>query len=180
LVVWNTDEKTTGKVYYSTSSPVNLVTAPVVSGVKGLEGKSHFATLSGLASSTTYYFIIEAKDKAGNVTKSSQSTFTTKTGSTTPDTQAPIISLINTTVGTSTIDVTWNTNEPATSKVYYSTTTPINTASSTFVQNGSLVNSHNLKITGLSTSTLYYLMIESVDAAINTATSSTFSTTTTF
>ncbi len=178
LLVWNTDEKTTGKVYYSTSSPVNLTTAPTVNGVKGLEGKSHFAALSGLASSTTYYFIVEAKDKAGNLSRSNQSSFTTKTSSTTADTIAPTISLISSQVGTSTINVTWQTNEAATSRIYYATSTPINTTSSTFIHSGSLVTNHNLKIENLSTSTLYYLMLESVDSSANVSTSTTFSVTT--
>ncbi len=179
LIVWNTDEKTTGKVYYSTSSPVSLSNSPVIDGVNGALGKSHFAGINGLASSTTYYFIIEAKDKAGNVSRGNQSSFTTKTGSTTPDLVAPIISSINTTVSTSSINVNWQTNEAATSKVYYATSTPINTSTANFVLSGSLVTNHNLKIENLSTSTLFYLMIESVDSATNTATSSSFTATTT-
>ncbi len=93
-------------------------------------------------------------------------------------TTPPLISATSTTVGTSTINVSWTTNEAATSKVYYSTTTPINLSLSNFVQSGSFVTSHSLDITNLATSTLYYMLIESKDAATNTATSSEFATTT--
>lgn len=178
IIAWDTNEKTSGKVYYSSTTPVNLNTASVIKSTKGLEGKSHFVSLGDLATGTTYYFIVEAKDKAGNTSTSTQSSFTTKSASTPVDLAAPIISAKSTAVSSTTITVNWTTNEPSTSKVYYSTTTPINTSLSYFVLNASLVTSHSIKIEGLSSSTLYHLLIESKDSATNTATSTQFSTTT--
>lgn len=178
IVSWETNEKTNGKLYYSTTSPVNIGTSPSIDGRNGLKSKSHFAAISGLATSTTYYFIVEAQDTAGNTTLSNQASFTTKIGTTTLDATSPIISATSTTVATSSITVNWQTNEVATSKVYYSTTTPINTSLAHFVSSGTLLLNHVIKIEGLSTSTPYYLLIESMDASANMATSTQFATTT--
>lgn len=179
LVLWNTNERTTGKIYYSTSTPVNTSNSVVVSvNRQGLGGKEHYALLNNLIPGTTYYALIESKDKAGNTSTSNQFSFITKTGTTTTDITAPIISSINTTVGTSTVRVAWNTNELSTSKVYYGTTTPLVLSSANFVQSGTATTTHNLLIENLSTSTSYYMVVESVDSSTNTATSSQFSLTT--
>ena len=179
LILWNTNEKTRGKIYYSTSTPVNIANSSVVSVNKQvLGGKDHYVVLNNLVPGTNYYGIIEAKDKAGNTATSSEFQFITKTATTTTDTLAPNISSTSIVAGTSTIKVLWNTNENATSKVYYSTSTPLNISSASFTQSGTFVTSHNLTIEGLSTSTLYYLVIESSDSSANTATSSQFSLTT--
>lgn len=178
LVVWNTNEKASSKVYYSTTSPATTNSPSISINGQKLTGKEHYVLIQGLASSTTYYFLIEAKDKAGNTAFSDQSSFTTKSNTTPPDITAPIMSNINAIVGTSTIAVNWNTSESATSKVYYSATTPINTLLANFTLSGAFVTSHNLKLETLATDTLYYLMIESLDTASNIATSSQFSTTT--
>lgn len=178
LVLWNTNERTTGKIYYSTSTPVNTSNSLVVSvNRQGLGGKEHYALLNNLIPGTTYYALIESKDKAGNTGTSSQFSFVTKVGTTT-DTTAPVISSINTTIGTSTVRVAWNTNEPATSKVYYGTTTPLVLTSANFVQSGLASTTHNLLIENLATSTTYYMVVESVDSSTNTATSSQFALTT--
>ena len=78
LVVWNTNEKTTSKIYYSTSSPVNIGISSVISiNNNRFDGKGHYVILSGLVSSTTYYARIEAKDRANNTSTSSQFSLTT-------------------------------------------------------------------------------------------------------
>lgn len=179
LVIWNTDEKTVGKVYYSTSSSVNISSAlSVKESNRFVGGKDHYLIIPNLSANTTYYAVIEAKDKAGNISRSSEFQFTTKLNTPTVDTTSPLISSINSVVGTSTLVVNWNTNESATSKVYYATSTPISTSTAAFVQNSSLVLNHSLKIENLSTSTQYFLMVESSDASANSATSSVFSLTT--
>src|SRR3989344_3276469 len=81
----------------------------------------------------------------------------------------PIISTVQaaTTTATSSI-ITWTTNELSTSKVKYSTTTPV---ASTIVSDNSLVTDHALVLTNLTASTTYYFYVESVDALGNIATS---------
>ncbi len=183
LIVWNTDEKSTGKVYYSTTSPANT-SHPSVRSFNHFDGKNHYAFIFGLSPNTNYYALVEAKDRFGN-TSSNQVSFTTKSSATStppvpePDTVAPSISNLSLSASTSSIMVSWNTNEAASSKVYFSTSTPINTALAEFVQSGALVTSHSLTINNLSTSTLFHLLIESSDASGNKATTSPITATTT-
>jgi peptidoglycan hydrolase-like protein with peptidoglycan-binding domain len=94
-------------------------------------------------------------------------------GTTTLDKIAPVISAISSssTTATGTI-VSWTTNELATSKLYYGTTTPISLASATVVNNSTLVLSHSLPVSSLTASSTYYYVVESTDGANNIATSS--------
>lgn len=97
------------------------------------------------------------------------------------DTTAPVISNVAATSTTmNSTHITWTTNEPANSRVYYSTTTPVVATSTTpNVFSASLVSDHDLTLTGLTASTTYYFTVESTDAADNTRTSAGHSFTTT-
>lgn len=86
-----------------------------------------------------------------------------------PDTVAPTISTVSTTATRSSITITWTTNEPATSQLFYGTNTSY--ASST-AADSALVTNHSVVITGLISYTSYHFQIKSSDAAGNTALSS--------
>ncbi|MDO8520867.1 MAG: peptidoglycan-binding protein [bacterium] len=110
-------------------------------------------------------------------------TTTPPTATTTPptaDTTAPVITALSSTGITSTAaTVLWTTDEASGSKVLYSTTNPVpadGTAST--VGNVSLVTSHSMALSGLTSLSTYYYLVTSSDAAGNTATSSqgTFTT----
>ncbi|MBI2612405.1 peptidoglycan-binding protein [Candidatus Kaiserbacteria bacterium] len=75
MLSWSTNETATGKVYYSTSVPVNLATALTVSSASATT--SHALTLTGLTASTTYSYALEAKDAAGNTATTSAQSFVT-------------------------------------------------------------------------------------------------------
>lgn len=94
---------------------------------------------------------------------------------TTPDILAPVISLIaKSGIASTTATVSWNTNELATGKLYYGTSTPL----TTFVYNPALTLAHSFNLTGLAASTTYQLLFESKDASNNSATTtSSFVTT---
>jgi len=95
---------------------------------------------------------------------------------TTPDTAAPVLSAVTGTANSSTTaTISWTTNEVATSKVYYSTTTPVNTGSALVQSNSTLVTAHSVGLSGLSASTTYYAIAESLDAANNVGASTEFS-----
>jgi len=96
------------------------------------------------------------------------------------DTTAPIISSLSVSSATdSSVIITWTTDENATSKVYYATSTPVVATSTTdFVAATAFVTSHSIELTGLMASTTYYFLVESTDASSNTAGSSEFSFTT--
>jgi peptidoglycan hydrolase-like protein with peptidoglycan-binding domain len=96
------------------------------------------------------------------------------------DTTGPIISGAAVSgVATTSSTVSWTTNEAATSKVYYSTTSPVNLGTALTMSNGSLTTGHSFGLTSLSASTTYFYVLESKDAANNTATTSSSSFTTT-
>ncbi len=96
------------------------------------------------------------------------------TGSTTPpDVTAPVVSGITLSgLASTSVTVNWTTNEAANSKVYFGTTTPLNLGSASVVSSSTLGTNHSLMLSGLATSTTYYFVVESKDAANNTATSS--------
>jgi PKD repeat protein len=96
------------------------------------------------------------------------------------DTTAPVISGTTTTVSGSNATIAWTTNEPATSNVFYSTGTPVDTTVTTTprITDGALVTSHSLSIPSLTSSTLYHFIIKSADSSNNVVLSSesTFTT----
>lgn len=172
-IKWTTNESSNSSVYISTSTPVSTTTA---ASTDASLVKNHTLSVSGLASSTIYYTVVTSKDAAGNVGASGVVSFTTLAPA--PDTTAPTISGVIATVASTTINGWWTTNEPATTRIYYSTTTPVNILSSSFVESNTLVTSHALTVPNLATSTLYYLIFESKDAAGNTQRTDQFSVTT--
>ena len=176
-VSWLTNELATSKVYFGTTTPVNLGTALTVSNNSLIA--SHTLTLTGLAPSTTYYYAIESKDASLNTATTSTQSFVTA-ALPVADTVAPVISAISTSgISSTTVSVSWLTNELSTSGLYYGTTTPVNFATALAVSNNSLVTSHTFGLTGLASSTTYYFALESKDAALNTSTTSTQSFVTT-
>jgi hypothetical protein len=175
IITWKTNERSDTKVYWSTSSPVSAT-----SSVKSNNNlvTDHRITLGNLKASTTYYFVVSSKDKAGNLATSSQMSFTTKGEN--ADVAAPMISNVSVTVGTSTANVSWSTNEDSSSRVYWSTINPLNLSATTTASTTSnvLTKNHVMSLSGLSATTTYFLKVESTDQSGNTSTSATFTTTT--
>lgn len=98
---------------------------------------------------------------------------------TTLDIIPPVIRQVAVTSSTSTISVSWRTNEPSTSRLWYGTTTPIASTTANLVENNTLKLNHLLTISGLATGTPYYLVIESLDGSGNSQKSAQFIATTT-
>lgn len=99
---------------------------------------------------------------------------------TSPDITSPVISAVSATNTQATSSrIVWTTDEPANSKVYYSTTTLAEiTTSTALVSDSSFVSGHSVLLNGLIASTAYYYLVVSSDASGNTATSAEFSFTT--
>ncbi len=179
-VGWTTDEFATSRVYYGASSTIDVHASTTTFVGSASLDKNHLVNVSPLTASTTYYFIVESVDASGNISRSSVFSATTGTPAPVVDTTAPVISNAVAIVGSTNVALSWNTNENATTKAYYSTTTPVDVSASTtpFVENVSLVSAHTLNVPGLATSTLYHMVLESKDASNNTARTSEFSFTT--
>lgn len=101
------------------------------------------------------------------------------TGTTTDATAPTISGLSVSSIASTSATIMWTTNESATGKVYYGTVNPLVLGSATNVSTSTLSTGHTLSLTGLSASTTYYYVVESMDASNNTATSSQAQFTTT-
>lgn len=62
-VFWTSNKFTTSEFWYSTTTPVNPITAPKISDTS--KSLSHSTNLDGLATSTTYYYMIKVFDEKG-------------------------------------------------------------------------------------------------------------------
>ncbi len=162
VINWVTNEASNSVVTYGTTTAYGATStnASLVT--------SHSLTLTGLTANTLHNFVVRSSDAAGNLVVSSNVTFTTL--ATAPsDSVSPVISSVaisNITASGATI--TWTTNEPSDSQVSYGTTTMYG---STTTLNASLVTSHTVVLTGLSSSTLYNIAVRSRDGANNLAVS---------
>lgn len=170
-ISWVTDEDATSKVWYSTST---LVSVGEFSEIEqdGSLIINHDLELSSLAMSTTYYYVVVSSDSSGNTATSSELSFTTA-DEVVEDTTSPVISNLNTSdLAITSTNIEWTTDEDATSKVWYSTSTPLALTFSLSAQNLSLVANHTLGLSSLTASTTYYFIAVSSDSFGNTATSS--------
>ncbi len=87
------------------------------------------------------------------------------------DIVSPVISNVSYSVSTTTVAITWNTDEKADSKVFYATSTPVIISSAPVVSSPAKILIHSILLPGLNASTTYYFIVSSADAAGNTATS---------
>ena len=168
---WITDEPATSYVDYGTTSSYGDT---VTNGT--ILSTSHDIELSGLTASTLYHFRITSTDAANNTATTSDETFTTSVAS---DTIPPVISLISVgSIASTSADVSWTTNEPATSEVYFSTSSPLDLTTAMTTIGSGLLMTHSLTISPLTASTTYYYVVSSQDALNNIATTSENSFTT--
>ncbi len=169
VISWATDESSTSKAFYSTNNPVDVTSTSTLALFDNTLVTSHSLNLTGLASATTYHFLVQSTDASGNKTRSAQSSLTT--GPTPPDVTLPVISGISFSVSNNALTALWTTNEASTSKVYVGVTNPLDLAAATTlsVSNAANITAHSLNVTGLTASTSYFMVVESKDAAGNTA-----------
>lgn len=162
---WTTNESAYGELAYGTSTNYSAGT-PWSTG----SAMSFSQPLSGLTASTTYHYQIGVKDLSGNIATSSDFIFTTATVP--ADTTPPAISSVATgNVASTTASVIWTTDEVATSKVYYGTSTPLVLGTALTGSNSLLVTTHVMPLSGLTASSTYHYVVQSQDGAGNTATS---------
>lgn len=173
-ITWNTDQQADGQVLYGSTTSYNASSTLITTLSTG-----HTAFLGGLTPNTTYHYQIVSANASGTVATSSDQTFTTAstTATSTPaDTTQPTLSgILASSTGTSTTNIIWQTNEPATSQVFYGFT---NAYGSMSMLDTSLVENHSVTLMGLAPNTLYHYQVWSSDVATNTASSSDYTFTT--
>lgn len=166
---WTTNEPSTSEVKYASSTLSGAST--INSMIDSTTTTLHSIKLTGLSASTVYYFQVTSKDASNNTATSSEMTFTTE-ALPLPDTTAPIISGISTTLHATSTTISWLTDEPSSSEVKYATESLTSASSTSQVSASALVTSHSLDLTGLTASTTYYFLVKSADASSNAASSS--------
>ncbi len=167
---WTTNEPSTGKLHYATTTPVNVSTATSVSSSTGPFSQQHTVELSGLTANTKYFFLAEAKDTAGNTTLSAEGSFMTQPA----DAIAPLLTAVATTVSDRGATIRWNTNEQTTGSVFVSASTPVDKGAATtrMMTDANLKVRHEVKFGDLAANTTYYFVIEMNDGAGNLTVSS--------
>ncbi|MCG3111081.1 MAG: fibronectin type III domain-containing protein [Candidatus Manganitrophus sp. SB1] len=158
-ITWTSNEPADTQVQFGTTTSYGSTTS-----LNGAMTTSHSQNLTGLLASTTYHFRVRSRDAAGNLATSGDNIFTTPA---LPDTAAPTLSGITTgNLTSSSVVISWNTNEPATARVEYGTTTAYGALSTL---DATLGTGHTRTLNNLNPSTTYHFRVISKDAADNTA-----------
>jgi hypothetical protein len=149
-------------VYRSTTSGFAPSSSTLVA--SGLTSPSYSNT--GLAASTTYYFLVEALDSFGTSVASAQASAETEPTPCTTDPSAPT-GLAATATSSSVVGLTWTAVTPPANctissySVYRSTTSGFTPGTGTLVASG--LTSPSYSNTGLAASTTYYFLVEALD-----------------
>ena len=162
IVTWTTDEDSNSIVDYGITTSLGSLAGQLDDSTT-----AHSVTLSGLSGNTSYYFQVRSQDSAGNTGTDNNSgnyyIFTTQQDST-----APTISSVTTAVVSDTsASITWQTDEDATSQVFYGTS---NSYGSQTVLDATLTKNHSVTISSLSRQTTYYYKVTSTDSTNNSTT----------
>jgi hypothetical protein len=165
-ITWTTDQASSSQVNYGTTTSYGSSSTPDTTLVT-----SHSVTLTGLTAGRTYNFDVVSANASSVSSTSANSTFsTTGAGS------APVISNVATTgISSTSVTITWTTDQATSSLVNYGTTAAYG---STSALNATLVTSHSVTLTGLTPGTSYDFDVVSANTANASATSanSTFIT----
>jgi len=164
-ISWTTNEPSDSQVQYGMTSALGQ-TIPLNTNLT----LSHNQSIAGLASGTLYYYRVVSKDASGNQSVSSTNTFTTLSsqGDTTPP-QISNVQAVN--VSSSSVTITWTTNEDSTSQVEYGTSQSYGNMSQL---DSVLRTAHSVAIDGLDGSTTYDFRVISRDASNNESVSNNF------
>jgi hypothetical protein len=163
---WKTATPTATQIEYGVNTNYGALTP-----MDFCRDTTHVVTLTGLTHNTTYHFRVRARDAAGKLAVSRDTTFTTLV-----DRQPPVVSNIAVPKRTATSAViTWTTDEPSTSQVEFGLTASYGHVSPL---DPALVKQHEVTLLNLAALTTFHARVRSTDAAGNTATSADFTFTT--
>jgi len=130
---------------------------------------THSVTLNWLSSSSTIHFRVKSIDASGNEAVSEEYTFTTIGGGDVPDTTAPVISEVSTSVTETSATISWVTDEPSTSQIKFAPQAEHGTISGITPIYSELVTTHSVTISVGSSGTTYHFSVKSIDVSGNEA-----------
>jgi S1-C subfamily serine protease/peroxiredoxin len=169
VITWKTNKPATSIVEYGPAGSYESKTKSS----SGLSD-SHSAVMTGLQPQTAYQYRVISADSCGNEVVSDVQDLTTTTAG--PQSGAlAIINVVVSEISSSGITVTWVTNKPSNSAVFYGTSEASKT--NTRIDNNR-VYEHNIRFEGLTPEAHYYLDVQSVSESGETAraTAKTFKT----
>ncbi len=158
-IVWSTDETADGQIEYGTSLPYANAT-PLADSLS----LAHDITLSELTPNTQYHFRILSRDGKGNLTRSSDFTFTTENDGDIDSIPPVISSIVLSDATSSSITVTWLTSEPAAGQIEYGLDT---TYGSQTTLEPDYDTDHAVQIAGLTADVVFHYRILSRDPSGN-------------
>ena len=162
-ITWGTDIAANSTVFFAT----NTSFASASSTTDGSLVTSHTINLSGLATSTKYYFYVRSVDGSGNINTDKNVVAGVPyyySFNTSNDVTAPTFSGFSVTVNTTSAGVIWTTNKLSDSQIQYGTSTAY---SSSTTKDATLTVQHNANLTGLIAGTLYHYRALSTDINSN-------------
>lgn len=160
-ITWTTTEPATSQVEYGTTTGYGSTSSLDTSLTT-----NHSVVISSLNPNTTYFFRVRSEDEDGNLTTSSNVSFTTSAA---PQAELPEISAITDNVTASAATIRWTTDKQTTSQVDYGKTSSFGSQTT---KSTAMVTSHTVNITGLDANTTYYYRVRSQDSGGNEAVSS--------
>ncbi|HRH31435.1 MAG TPA: fibronectin type III domain-containing protein, partial [Candidatus Paceibacterota bacterium] len=168
VITWTTDEVSSSVVEYGPTASYGTSTSEADTSPRVT---SHSVTVTGLSEQTLYHFRVKSTDASTNLATGSDNTFTTT------DITAPTISTIVASPTHNSVQITWSTNELASTIVSYGPTASYGTTTSE-TDTSPRVTSHSVTVSSLSPATTYHFKVSSNDASANLAESSdqTFTT----
>jgi len=138
--------------------------------------QEHSIKLKDLEDSSTYYYLIEVKDKLGNSYKTTPVTFATPMDKEGPKIQNVKIDLLPLGEGDENAQaiISWQTDKPATTKVEYDEGVIGGKYAKSSIEDKSLNNSHTVIVKDLNPATTYHMRLVSRDKRENQTNSSDF------
>ncbi|MFA6295657.1 MAG: fibronectin type III domain-containing protein [Candidatus Paceibacterota bacterium] len=169
------DEPTPGFKRYNVYRSINGGDYALLTTITNRE--VNYVVDTGLSSSNTYAYKVNAEDNNNNVSLfSSASTVDTPNGVGGSDITSPTLtSIASASVSSNQATITWTSNKLSDSTVYYSATTtyPGENSSShdEAITVPSMLTSHSVVVSNLTPGTKYYYMVKSTDASSNVGSS---------
>jgi peptidoglycan hydrolase-like protein with peptidoglycan-binding domain len=158
-ISWTTDQAATSRIEYGTDESYGSFTTLDTDLVT-----DHRQILVGLTANTHYHFRVISSNSANHTSTSRDQLFTTLTSPVVID-EAPIISFVSASlVSSSSVRISWMTNEASYSQVEYGLTTSYGSAT---LMTQNLVTLHSQTISGLLPGTLYHYRVVSKDSGNN-------------
>ncbi len=157
-IIWTTDRLANSRVNYGEATPLSLYETD------SNYVLNHTINLSDLEPNTLYYFEVVSTNQYGNTTTDNNEgayySFTTE------QTAPQISNVAATNITDNSATITWTTDQPSNSTVFYGETEALGYTES----RADLVYNHSIDLTGLSSNTLYYFAVSSTNAEGKTTT----------